>query len=110
MSEEYNGWVNRETWALNLWLGNDEGLYNEVREIAERATSEYVVACDSYGMEPTDGGRAFRVGEAILEWVRDDLFTGNYGDVTDMRSEVGSLWRVDEFELGSAWVEEGAVE
>jgi hypothetical protein len=33
----YNGWTNYETWAINLWLGNDEGSYNYWRERAQEA-------------------------------------------------------------------------
>ena len=28
---EYNGWKNRETWNVALWLGNDFPLYNAAR-------------------------------------------------------------------------------
>ena len=34
MKEEgYNGWKNYETWCIALWIDNDEGLYNESRDI-----------------------------------------------------------------------------
>lgn len=29
----YNGWKNYETWNVALWLDNDQGTYNETREM-----------------------------------------------------------------------------
>lgn len=39
-TEEFNGWPNRETWLVNLWLTNDQGLYQGAREQAAAADSE----------------------------------------------------------------------
>ena len=33
--DTYNGWKNRETWLVNLWLTNEQGPYSTLVEIAE---------------------------------------------------------------------------
>ena len=37
---EYNGWHNYETWAVNLWMSNDQGSDDFYRGIAQEAYDE----------------------------------------------------------------------
>lgn len=36
MIEGYNGWKNRQTWNVALWVGNDEPLYRTAVDYVER--------------------------------------------------------------------------
>ena len=40
MATDYNGWTNYETWAVNLWLMNDQGSADYWYEVAEHIYEE----------------------------------------------------------------------
>jgi hypothetical protein len=33
----YNGWSSYETWAVKLWIDNEQGSYEEARDLAKQA-------------------------------------------------------------------------
>lgn len=39
--ERYNGWTNYETWAVDLWIGNEESEYNYWCEQAHGVKRDY---------------------------------------------------------------------
>lgn len=66
----YNGWKNYPTWAVNLWLSNDEGLYNATREIVSEIATEWEPRSDLVTLRES---HEFYVAAALKEWVTDDL-------------------------------------
>ena len=99
MSDSYNGWTNRETWALALNINNDEGLYDMFTELVRGMHDE-----PDYAVEDAIQSRV----ESLL--IRAE-YEGVYGGaqpaaLTAMAEEVGSLWRVDWVEIRES-LEEG---
>ena len=47
---EYNGWSNRETWVVNMWLTNDQCYYDELCDIIKNfdTTDEQVEELEQY--------------------------------------------------------------
>ena len=44
----YQGWTNYETWAVKLWLDNDEGSYRYCQEMAQEAYDETAEGTSAY--------------------------------------------------------------
>lgn len=112
MSDDtYNGWTNRETWAANLWLANDHGLYDMVNEWRDELEAEYVSGLVEDGASYVRNELADRIEQFF-----DDAFAGDYGPLGDGKSgltelgsmlyDVGSLWRVNWTEVADAWMED----
>jgi hypothetical protein len=57
-SESYNGWTNYQTWAVALWLDNDEGTNEAVADLAR-----------AWEGESRDGGTVSDLAESIREYV-----------------------------------------
>ncbi|RJQ53387.1 MAG: hypothetical protein C4521_07590 [Actinobacteria bacterium] len=87
MEETYNGWTNRETWALHLWITNDEGLYHDARDHLRHA----------------HGGD---LAEALKTWTEELFDQEATQELRSMRDDVGSLWRVNWKEVADALLEE----
>jgi hypothetical protein len=107
--ETYNGWTNRETWAVSLHLNNDEGLYYDLARILEEAFLEDV---DGSTREGWISGVS-SAEESLSEWVEEilsfDYWEENGGmphGIQLMKNDVGSLWRVNWREIVEAELEE----
>ena len=92
----YNGWSNRETWNVNLWLSNDEGLYREVNRIARRY--------EGTEADPEDGAEAEAADidgfSRALQTFCKDLWPNNE------TPDGAALSECDFDEVAQSWLEE----
>lgn len=58
-TKSYNGWKNRQTWNVALWLGNDEGLYRMAREYAQEGYEALAENLRELGSTETPDGVAY---------------------------------------------------
>jgi hypothetical protein len=52
---DYNGWTNYETWNVALWLGNEPGTYEDVREMTRVAIRTHGKECEYHLAEDLKG-------------------------------------------------------
>lgn len=104
--ETYNGWRNRETWALNLHLSNNEGDYRMALEEAKSILA-FHDATDDLARSPQ--GLMAEWIERWAEWARESvLFPEDGMAPTDaarmLVADVGSFNRVDYYEIAISWI------
>lgn len=70
---EHNGWENYPTWAVALWLDNEEGLYNEARALTRMHLSTAPDDENVPEIWTAEQAARFRLADTLKAWVRDDL-------------------------------------
>lgn len=102
--ETYNGWKNYPTWAVNLWLSNEEALYREAMgRVAAIATDAPNTPNVAEGVWTVEQATRFDVANNFKEWVTDDL-------APDLGASFAAdllgyaLGEVDWNEIADAWV------
>lgn len=93
MSETYNGWTNRETWAFALHLNNDYGLYLWAHDLVR----DFI--------ENHDGAAFHQIGERLIESVEEMWSEGIISPENErmMRDDIGSMWRIDAYSIGESF-------
>jgi hypothetical protein len=78
VKETYNGWKNRETWNVALWLSNEEYLYRLVVNYGKEVDyREFAITYLSYTSSGTPDGVA---------WLDDNL---DYDALDELLEELG---------------------
>jgi hypothetical protein len=88
-TDTYNDWTNRETWAVYLYITNEQGLYSEYVDLINRNTD-----IREFARELEDWFTA-----TIWDLLED---RGTDYTVRNMILDIGSMWRVNWRELAEA--------
>jgi hypothetical protein len=94
----YNGWTNYETWAVALWLDNDEGSYERARELAREARDESA----GMGVSPYKRTPEGLLADQFKDWVQEespDLGASLYSDLLS-----AALSEVDWYEIAEHYL------
>ena len=104
MCEKYNGWSNRETWLVKLWIDNEQHTYQRAQEMARYWVTH---------REGIGSSRVALFADALEDWISDAdaptmydasgeyLPASVYSDLLDT-----ALARVDWYEIAKAYLDD----
>lgn len=109
---EYNGWANYETWCVNLWLDNDSGTVDMVREwiddIRSTVSAHSRYGSFRYGSIPSlsdDSAQCGALADRIKEWIEEN---NPLIDEPDLYADLlgAAIGCVDYRSIAARWMED----
>jgi hypothetical protein len=97
----YNGWTNYETWLVNLWLTNEQGSDELVREWADEFVQDAIdKGCDSDSIR---NDAAYELGERIK-----DMHEENTPEITGLHADLinAALGAVNWYEIAKHFIDD----
>jgi hypothetical protein len=103
VTKEYQGWTNYETWAVNLWLDNEEGSQRYWTRAAEDALEE---ATDDGDPEMQETYRSKAVS-ALANRLQEEIEEGMPDLGCTLWSDLlsAAVSEVDWYEIALSWIE-----
>lgn len=104
----YNGYKNYETWAVALWIDNEEPLYRErldrIFYTLEDASANYETECTVKSVVTIEDYARHRVADMLKDWIGEmspDLGASLWADLLN-----AAISEVDWNELAEHWIPE----